>query len=555
VLRLWLLAALALGLAACGSTPAPQTSIGGASGGAGVTGAGGGGGGSPTPGDGGSAHGAGGDDGGAGGDRGGSGGGRGGDAGTSNVDAGGRDAPSTADNPPPALTGTAVTATVKITRTTVIGKLPPGTAGFSFEKSHMSDAFFIASHAPLIAMFKLLGPGVVRIGADDVNNSVWVPGATSVAPGTTSPNVGTAEVDALADFLTATGWKAIYAVNMRGSSTPQTAVTELTYVVPKLGANLAAVEIGNELNLYPIADAEGVWRTFAQAIRQAFPSTLIAGPGDFEDINYATKFISAEASLIDVVTHHYYRGQAGTSTATLPNLVNTDPVVTSGSQSLATSVKANGIRGGFRYGETNSYSSHGQAGMSDALISALWGINFMLTTAPYGSVGVNFHGGGQNMDGNVCPNGVSSCNKPFRYSPLLEVDSRVTAAAPLYYGMLLVSRISAGDMLQTAISGTTVALRAYAVTAADGTTNVVLVNSEASTGVNATVDVGAALSSASAIYLRGPSLASTSGVTLGEAAVTATGTWNPKPAYTLGHGGTTLTVPVPAASAVLITCR
>jgi len=544
-----------LRLAACGSTSAPQTSIGGASGGAGVTGAAGSTGGSPTPGEGGSAHGGGGDDGGAGGDRGGSGGGRGGDAGASNVDAGGRDAPSTADNPPPALTGTAVTATVKVTLATVIGKLPAGTAGFSFEKSHMSDAFFTASHAPLIAMFKLLGPGVVRIGADDVNNSVWVPGATSVAPGTTSPNVGTAEVDALADFLTATGWKAIYAVNMRGSSTPQTAVTELTYVVPKLGANLAAVEIGNELNLYTIADAEGVWRTFAQAIRKAFPNTLIAGPGDFEDINYATKFISAEASLIDVVTHHYYRGQAGTSTATLANLVNTDPVVTSGSQSLASSVKTNGIRGGFRYGESNSYSSHGQAGMSDALISALWGVNFMLTTAQYGSVGVNFHGGGQNMDGNVCPNGVSSCNKPFRYSPLLEVDSRVTAAAPLYYGMLLVSRMSAGDMLQTTISGTTVALRAYAVTAADGTTNVVLVNSEASTGVNATVDVGAALSSASAIYLRGPSLASTSGVTLGEAAVTATGTWNPKPPYTLVHGGTTLSVPLPAASAVLITFR
>ena len=84
-------------------------------------------------------------------------------------------------------------------------------------------------------MFKLLGPGVVRIGADDVNNSVWVPSATFVKAGTTSTNVGTAEVDALAQFLTATGWKTIYAVNMRGNSTPQTAVTELQYVVPKLG--------------------------------------------------------------------------------------------------------------------------------------------------------------------------------------------------------------------------------------------------------------------------------------------------------------------------------
>jgi hypothetical protein len=461
----------------------------------------------------------------------------------------------TIDNPPPSLTGTTVGATVKVTRGAAVGRLPAGSAGFSFEKSHLSDGFFTATHAPLVAMFKLLGPGIVRIGADDVNNSVWVPNATFVTPGTTSANVGTAEVDALAAFLAATGWKAIYAVNMRGSSTPQTAVTELTYVVPKLGANLAAVEIGNELNLYPISDAEGVWRSFAQAIRKAFPSTLIAGPGDFEDINYCTKFVGAEASLIDAVTHHYYRGQAGTSTATVANLVNMDPVVTSGSQSLASSVKANNIRGGFRYGETNTYSSHGQAGMSDALLSALWGVNFMLTTAQLGSVGVNFHGGGQNQDGNVCPNGVSSCDRPFRYSPLIEVDSRVTAAAPLFYGMLLVSRIDAGDMFATTIaSGSSVALRAYAVSPGDGTTRVVLVNSESSTGVNATVDIGTAITSSSAMYLRGPSLTSTSGITFGEAAVSAAGAWTPKPQYTLAHAGTTVTVPVPAASAVLISC-
>jgi hypothetical protein len=474
------------------------------------------------------------------------------EAGTTDGGAGDRDAAS-ADNPPPVLTGTTVSATVKVTRGTPVGKLPQGSAGFSFEKSHLSDGFFTASHAPLIAMLKLLGPGVVRIGADDVNSSVWVPGATFVTPGTTSPNVGTAEVDALAAFLTATGWKAIYAVNMRGSSTPQTAVTELTYVVPKLGASLAAIEIGNELNLYPVSDAEGTWRSFAQAIRKAFPSTLIAGPGDFEDINYCTKFVSAEASLIDVITHHYYRGQAGTSTATLANVVNIDPVVTRDSQSLASSVKTNNIRGGFRYGETNTYSSHGQAGISDALVSALWGINFMLTTAQAGSVGVNFHGGGQNQDGNVCPNGASSCDRPFRYSPLLEIDSRVTAAAPLYYGMLLVSRIVPGDMFATTITnGGTVALHAYAIVAADGTTNVVLVNSEASTGVNATVDVGATVNAPSAMYLRGPSLTSTTGTTFGEASVSAAGVWTPKPAYTLAHTGTTLSVPVPAASAVLI---
>jgi len=435
------------------------------------------------------------------------------------------------------------------------GKLTAGAAGFSFEKSHLSDAFFTGTHASLIAMLKLLGPGVVRIGADDVNNSVWMPSATFVKAGTTSPNVGTAEVDALADFLTATGWKAIYAVNMRGSSSPQTAVTELDYVIPKLGSNLVAVEIGNELNLYPISNAQAVWHTFAQAIRTKYPSTKIAGPGDFENISYATNFIKGEASLIDIVTHHYYRAQAGTGTATLANLVNTDPVVTSGSQSLASSVASNHIAGGYRYGETNTYSSHGEAGISDAFVSALWGVNFLLSTAQLGSVGTNFHGGGQNMDGNTCPNGVSSCDRPFRYSPLIEVDSRVTAAAPLYYGLLLVSRIGAGNMLPTKVTSTSTKLKAYTVTPEDGSTAIVLVNSEAATGVNATVDIGSPVTSASALYLRGSSLTATTGVTLGEAPVTAAGAWSPKSPYTLSHTGNTITVPVPFASAVLITAH
>ena len=136
--------------------------VGGAGGGAGRGGAGGQGAGGGAGRGGAGGQGAGGMDGGAGSGSGGAaGGGNGGTAG--------------ATNPPPPLTGTTVSGTVKVTRGTRMGHLPAAFAGFSFEKSHMSDGFFVPTHAALVAMFKLLGPGVVRIGADDVNNSVWVP--------------------------------------------------------------------------------------------------------------------------------------------------------------------------------------------------------------------------------------------------------------------------------------------------------------------------------------------------------------------------------------------
>jgi hypothetical protein len=265
-------------------------------------------------------------------------------------------------------------------------------------------------------------------------------------------------------------------------------------------------------------------------------------------------FIQGEASQIGLVTHHYYRGTAGTATATLANLLAADPALVSQSQAMATSVASNAIAGGYRWGEMNSYSSHGQAGVSDTLASALWGVNFMLTTAQYGCAGVNFHGGGQNMDGNVCPNGAASCDRPFRYSPILEIDSRVTAAAPLFYGMLLVAQAGTGGMWATTAAAGTLNFKAYTIAPADGSTRVVLVNSDGTSGVNATVDVGGgAVSSASAVYLRGPSLTATTGVTLAGAPVTPQGAWTPQPFYALAHAGNRITLPGPAASAVLIT--
>jgi hypothetical protein len=298
-----------------------------------------------------------------------------------------------------------------------------------------------------------------------------------------------------------------------------------------------------------------VWHSYSTAIHSALPGTVIAGPGIFEDIGLAIPFINAEMSEIGMITHHYYRGQAGTPTATLANIVSPDDTMVTQSQQMATAASGNGIAGGYRWGEMNSYSSHGQPGASDVLASALWSISFMLTTAQYGCAGVNFHGGGQNMDGNICPNSAASCSEPFRYSPILEIDSRVSAAAPLYYGMLLVTQIGTGSMVATQVSAGNLNVRGYTILAADGSTRVVLVNFETTNGVNATIDAGVPVASASAVYLRGDSLTALTGTTLAGTPVTPQGTWKPNPGYTLSIRGNLITVPLPAASAVLISAR
>jgi len=449
-----------------------------------------------------------------------------------------------------------VAGTITVTRGTVTGRVAPRFVGLSFEKTHMTDAFFTAQHAPLIALFKLLGPGNVRIGGNDLDYSVWTPNATPVAPGTTSRNVGTVEIDALSDFLSATGWQAIYGVNMK-TSTPAAATAEATYASMRLGSKMDAMEIGNEINFFgPYATIGPEWQTFAAAIQGAVPGLPLAGPASGADPSFDVPFAHDNASRLVLLTHHYYRAGAGSAEATMANLLASDPSELSQGRTVSTAATGNQIRDGFRWGEMNSFSGHGQAGVSDAFGSALWSIDFMMTTAQIaGCSGVNFHGGGQNQDGNSCPNGPTSCTKPFRYSPIVEVNSRATGAAPLFYGLLMVTQAGTGNVLQTRASVGALNFTAYTIAPSDGSTSVLLVNKDATDGVNAAVDIGVAATAATAVFLRAASVNASSGVTLGEAGITAAGGWTPRAPYSLPIHGTVIDVVVPPASAVLIRAR
>ena len=428
------------------------------------------------------------------------------------------------------------------------GRLAPGFVGLSFEKSHLSDAFFTGGNARLIALFRLLGPGVVRIGANDVDVSVWQPDAPFVPGGTTSNAVGTIAVDGLADFLDATGWRAIYGVNLKTGS-PAAAVAEATYVTTRLGDRLLALELGNEVNFYPggYAAIRALWEATATTIQAALPAVPLAAPATAGDLDFATAFARDEGARLALLTHHYYRGHAADGTASLSNLLAPDRGVASAAQTLAIA-----LPGGFRWGEVNSYAGHGVAGISDAFASALWGIDFMLTSATAGASGVNFHGGGQNMDGNVCVDGAASCTRPFRYAPIVEVDSQVAAVAPLYDGLLFVSQMGHGELHATRVIADGVALSAYALGAPDGSTVVALINKDARCGLTTTVDLGAPVAGASALVLAAPSLSATEGVTLGGAAVTPAGDWQPLPPLDLPAADQVVTVDVAAATAVLL---
>ena len=143
----------------------------------------------------------------------------------------------------------------------------------------------------------------------------------------------------------------------------------------------------------------------------------------------------------------------------------------------------------------------------------------------------------------------------YYYSPISELGGVVMSVQPGYYGLLLFSTAGHGSILSTAVSSSNANFSAYSVKG-DQYISVVLVNRNASNGVNAAVNVGAPIASASAIYLQGTPAGSLSAgagsVTLAGSTVTTDGTWNRKAPYMQSTSGNTASVYVPPVTAALV---
>jgi hypothetical protein len=447
--------------------------------------------------------------------------------------------------------GPAVAATITVDPATTVGAIGPGFVGLSYEKSHLEDGYFRGDNAALVAMVDLLGPSVLRVGGNSVDETVWQTyDAGTPAPDAAAPEVITqAMVDGLAAFAKAAHWTVIYGVNLKLSSAP-VAEDEARYAATDLGSSLYGFEIGNECDLYTqVASSPGAWsydafktdwNSFASAIRTGTPGTPLTGPASAG--HYATwtvPFASDEAASILLLTQHYYRANGQLATSTIDFLLTPDTALPTELAALSSAATSNRIANRYRLAECNSFYSGGAPGISDAFGTALWAIDFLFTNAANGSTGVNFHGGGDGTG----------------YTPIADAQGNVVGARPIFYGMLLFTKAGQGSVLKTTGGPTATNFSSYAVELSGSRKSIVLSNKDRTTTVDATVDVGATIASAQATWLAGPSLDATTGVTLGGAAIGNDGSFVPQAPEVLPTSGTTFTVDVPPASAVLVSVQ
>ena len=448
--------------------------------------------------------------------------------------------------------GTGTTAAVTVDPSTTVGTIGADFTGFSYEKTHIMNGSLTSNNTNMIALYKLLGSPMVRVGANDVERCTWV--GTGTAP--CQPNgqpfnfkVTTGGVDQFCDFLAATGSKAIYGVNFQ-LVLPPVSAAETAYVMSACPSSIVGIEIGNEPDKFGSwADQTTAYEKFADAILAA-PGALLVGPActSKADVTYAAPFADSIAvkypGKLALLSQHSYVAAANTSGCSVPNLQITTTQLTDIFDTIQAATTKNQIPG-WRMDENNTCSGHGQQGLGDTLIAGLWAIDYMFEVAKRGGSGINFHNGETGMDGTV----------PFYSEPIKENGGVVVQVQPEYYGMLLFTQAGTGSMVSATVTTSAQYFTAWAIKT-DEFTSVVLNNRNASSGVSATVDLGSAVTSASAIYLEGTpagSLTAAAGsVTLAGAQVSVAGDWPSNAPYVQTVSGNTVSVYVPAASAALV---
>jgi hypothetical protein len=443
--------------------------------------------------------------------------------------------------PVPTAVQTIATATIS---TTASGVLPDYYLGLSYEKGDfVTESLFTGAETQLAGLFNRLGNGVLRIGGNSTDTTVWNPNG----PGNTAGQVSPADVDNLTNFLALTDWKLIYAINM-GTSTPALAAAEVAYVQSKLGQILLAFEIGNEpdeyyLSYFPtgwnLPAFETLWQEFRSAILATTPSAILAGPCTGGNITtWTVPFVlGSTGKMISLVSQHYYRGNGHSVNATVANLVSPDPTLIADCVALRSAVV--GVQLPFRFTETNSYLYGGSPGVSNAYASALWVIDHLFHIAYGGGSGVNMQGGDVGY-----------------YTPIANDGATILCARPEYYGLLLFSLVGQGDLLGTTFSNKNFKATVYAVRSPSGGMTIVIVNKEVYQSLNITIDCGQAVNGGVLIELTGPSLTATSGQMLQGSTIGVDGSFAPaipSVAYAPANiSSSYVTCYVPAISAILL---
>jgi hypothetical protein len=402
-------------------------------------------------------------------------------------------------------------------------EIPANFTGLGYEMSSVSAPGLLrTTNRRYVNLVRGLGAtGVLRVGGIVANYTSYQPGGVSKSDRLDTV-ITRADIEQFAAFLSETGWNAIWSVNFAQGTLDQ-AIAEARAVHEILGARLLALEIGNEVDTYgrgqPFRTAQYSYADFCKefaewqsAIAKVVPGIPFAAPDTARSVEWVERMAADAKGDVQLLTTHYYRN--GQKQGSADQLLAPDPRLQDVAARLRTTAAQSGIP--WRMCEINSFSGGGRPGVSDTFIGALWTLDTMLYLAQSGCAGVNME------------TGVNQLGFVSSYSPIQDNGHGINSAGVPYYGMLAfaVAARSCHQIFPAQTSELDPSMSAYMLGAAGKPRSVVLVNRSRSSNKNVSLE-SLPLDHPFAIWLTAPSGESTSGVTLGNAAVDELGRWRP----------------------------
>jgi len=432
------------------------------------------------------------------------------------------------------------------------GAIPADFLGLSYEKPDMAQSHFRRGNTVMANLFRNLGAGVLRMGGTSVDLTYW---RQTPAKPVSKKHAGAIEPSALESsygFVQECGWRVIHGLNL-GANDPAMAADEAAYAMRVGGQSVLALEFGNEPNIfaekgirresgYDYAQYHREVEAYYRAIFARLPGAPMAGPATTQKGDWFANFVRDFQGRIVLATSHCYPLSARQTDPRKETYASVENLLKAATElrpmpMIEDHVKAARAAGiPFRLTECNSASGGGKEGVSDVFASALWGVDFLFDLADRGVAGINLH---------------SRFDKCEGYTPFCWLGDHYHVH-PIYYSMLLFHQAMRGRTVPVECQSP-VNVTAHAVLGDDHRLRVALINKDPAHGVSVSIAAGARRGEAGVIRLAAPSVMSKDGVTLGGSAVHQDGTWTPQGGEPVRCVNGRFDVPLPAASAALLT--
>lgn len=317
--------------------------------------------------------------------------------------------------------------------------IPSNFVGLSSETQDIiADTIYTGSNISLQNFVKLLGSnGILRVGGTSRDTG---------HQGNPTPALTQRIANDLAGFNSAlgSGWSLIYGLDL-GSNNPSEAVTQAGYIINAFGIGNVIFQIGNEPdNWYSPFTYMSMWNNYYSSLSASYPLIIFAAP-DLAEVtsdtqNYTVSLAPGISSLNSLSTHFYGVGCNPVSISYASYLANP------ASQSWT----ANYASGKLRLTESGGICAGGQPGYTNVLLQAAWYLNTAISIANAGWIGFNYH----SVMTPYAPWG----DRISYYNPYRVHNDKGYYPTPVFYGLLLFSKIEGHQIVGTSLFGATFVL-------------------------------------------------------------------------------------------------